>query len=253
VKLDTAAEPVVNQFNFGKISRGASGYEATKARYGSLAATDEHVVDRAQKDRRFSINPLLRNPLSIEDEERRVIDERVRAQIEALTEAAKKQGQEAGFAEGLKAGQEASFKQFQADASERLASLQALLGSLEGMKSEFLKANEKFLLELVFKISKMILLKEIATDKTYLLRLVQEAVEKTGMKEFIHVKISPTDAESLEMLKSSLEKDYRGFSIETSPEVELGGCRVETEWNAIDASLGTQLEAIHQALVGERT
>jgi len=257
MKLETPTEPVVNQFNFGKITRpGAGSYEATKARYGSLAATDEGGAERAQKDKRFSTSPLLRDPLSIEEEEKRVIEERVRFQIEALSEEAKKQGHASGYEEGLKQGHEVAFSQFQVEGAERITRLQSLLQSIETSKIELLKANESFLMELIFRISKMVLLKEISTDKTYLSRLVREAVEKTGVKEFIHIKINPGDAESIEMLKASLEtgaSPYRSFTIETSPEVALGGCRIETEWNAIDASLDTQLSAIHDAIVGGGT
>ena len=90
MKLDPGTAPVVEQYNFEKIYRqGEGSYSATKAKYGALAATDPERTRRNQKDRRFSLNHLLRDPLSIEEEERRVIDERVRVQILALSEQAK--------------------------------------------------------------------------------------------------------------------------------------------------------------------
>src|SRR5262245_28766687 len=97
VKLDQTAQPVVQQYSFGRLHRAGEGnYAATKSKFGSLSSTDLDRPKKAQKDRRFSINPLLREPLSIEDEERRVIEEKVRARIEAVAEEAKAKAHEQG-------------------------------------------------------------------------------------------------------------------------------------------------------------
>src|SRR6476660_1549829 len=74
MKLDASAKPVIEQFQFGKLQRAGEGdYTATKSKFGPLAGTDEDRPVRAQKDSRFSMNPLLREPLAIEEEERRAI------------------------------------------------------------------------------------------------------------------------------------------------------------------------------------
>src|SRR4051794_15717665 len=90
VKLDTPEAPTVRQFQFDRLKRAGEGeYEVVKQKYGALAATDPARASRTQKDRRFTLNPLLREPLSVEEEERRVIEEKVRARVAAVADEAK--------------------------------------------------------------------------------------------------------------------------------------------------------------------
>src|SRR4051812_27273748 len=76
--FDVGAEPIVKEFTFEPIKyNGAGTYHSVKSKFGPLAATDPERLSRTQKDRRFQLNPLLREPLSVEQEERRVIEEKV--------------------------------------------------------------------------------------------------------------------------------------------------------------------------------
>ena len=42
---------------------------------------------------------------------------------------------------------------------------------------------------------------------------------------------------------------FKNISIEASKQVATSGCIIETEWNAIDATVETQLKGIYEALV----
>jgi flagellar biosynthesis/type III secretory pathway protein FliH len=42
----------------------------------------------------------------------------------------------------------------------------------------------------------------------------------------------------------------KNLTVEFSNQAHRGGCILETEWNAIDASLDTQFAGIYEALVG---
>ena len=254
VKVEGAHTPVVRQFeleNFHKAKQ--KSYAQVRKDYGSFATTDTDKPDLKQKDRRFALHNLARGPLAVDAEEQRVIQERVREQVAALSEEVKASAHGEGYQEGLKRGYEEAFKKFQTEGAARIQSVEKLLASLEGAKAEIFKANERFLIELVYRIARMVLLKELTTDKEYVIRLARELIERVGVRENIKLRVSPSDAESLGMLKEGLERSLgqlQNLSIEISKEVVGGGCRIETEWNAIDASIQTQLEAVRDALVG---
>lgn len=255
VKLDTSAAPVVQQFNFGRLQReGEGSYEATKAKFGALSATDADRAHRGQRDRRFALNPLLREPLSIEEEERRVIEEKVRARIESVQAEARAKAHEEGYKAGLEQGHKEAYQRFAQEAVERLRSFDAMLGEAENAKQEIFRANERFLMELIYRVAKMVTLKEIAADRDYILRLSRELIERIGVRENIRIRIHPDDAKTAEILKPGLEQSLgalKNVTVEASPQVKHGGCIVETEWNAIDASLDTQFQGIYEALVGK--
>lgn len=255
VNLDGNNEPVVSTFELSPLhKKGDQNYNLVKARYGPLAVTDPERASRSLKDRRFSLNPLLRDPLSVEQEEKRVIEEKVRIRIDTLAEDAKKTASEEGYQDGLKKGYEEAFKKFQEESAPNLQKFDQLVQEAEKAKVEIFRANERFLVELVFRIARMVMLKELSTDRDYVLRLAKELISRVGVRENITIRVHPNDAETLDLLKGGLEKAYGAMSnlhIEASQLVKRGGCQIETEWNAIDASIDTQLDGLLNSLVGK--
>ena len=232
---------------------GQGTYNATRAKAGPLAATDVDRHSRSQKDSRFSLSSTVRGPLAIEEEERRIIDQRVQAGVEALSEQVRKQAFEEGYQAGEEKGQEDARAQFHEEAQASLSRLNALLDSMESSRTEIFKANERFVVELVFKVARMVLLRDLKADKDYVSRLCQQLIERVGARENIRVRVNPEDVEIIAKLKGDLESTFgalQSLNIEVSPQVEGGGCLVETQWNAIDASVETQLRNIHASLTG---
>lgn len=254
VKLEMPALTGVKPFTAEKIRRkGQSDYAATKARYGPLAATDSDRSVRSRKDARFSINPLLRGPLAVDEEERRAIEERVRERVGAVVEESRAKAELEGREEGRKQGYREAFEEFRAQGMAALARFEAFVTECEAAKERVFKANERFLVELVYRIARMLLLRELTTDRDYVLRLARDLIERVGVRENITIRISREDMDIAERLREGLEKALGAFSnlnIEASTQVKQGGCLIETAWNAIDASIETQLQGAHEALVG---
>lgn len=254
VKGEAQAQPVVQQYDFGSIKAGKQTYSAVKEKYGALAATDVERASRAQKDRRFSLNHLVRGPLSVDEEERRAIADKVKAEVDAQAGEARRKAAEAGYQEGLKRGYEEAFRNFKDEGRSRIEQLERLLAAAEAAKGEIFRANERFLVDLIYRMGKMVMLRELSTDKEYVRRLASELIERVGVRENIKVHISPEDKETLLMLKEELEQSFGGLknlTVEASPQVNGGGCFIETEYNAIDASVETQLQGIREALLGQ--
>ncbi len=255
--IDNKKTPLVRDFELTQLKKSSSeDYSFVKSKYGPLASTDDERSQRLQQDRRFSINPLLRDPLSIEQEERRVIEEKVRLQIQALTDEAKAEASIIGYQDGLKKGFDEGLSQFCIDGASRIDALEKLTASIENAKMEIFRANERFLMELIFRIARMVILKELAMDREYLLRLAKELISKIGAKDNLILKIHPNDIETVGMIKGGLDKAFgelMNLNIESSIEVKRGGCQVETEWSSIDASVETQLEGLYQSLIGKVT
>ncbi len=257
VKLDEPSKPDVQAFVPSRIREPGQGeYRTVKAKFGPLAATDASRASRTQKDSRFAINPLLREPLAVEEEERRVIEERVRDRITAVSEDVRRQASEVGFQEGYKKGYDEAFAKFREDGRQSLENFQVFLAGCENAKRDIFKANERYLVELVYRVSKMVLMRELQADKQYVTRLTQELVERVGARENIRIKLNPADLEVAAQLRQDLEMSLgtlKNVNVEASAQVEGGGCIVETQWNAIDASIETQLKNIHDSLTGERS
>lgn len=252
VKLEVPEIPAVTEFQIAKIRKpGEGNYAHTKAKFGPLAATDaDRNFASAQK---FSVHALLREPLHVEQEERRAIEARVQATVAELAQKAKDEAAQVGYRDGLAKGHEEAFVQFKQEAEARMKRFETLMAELETAREEILRANEKFLIHLVLRISRMIVLRELKTDATYIQRLAMDLIERVGVRENIKLRISPEDSETLEMIKSGIEKSLgsmKNLSVEVDSKVPQGGCSIETQWNAVDATIDLALDGIAQSLVG---
>lgn len=255
VKMDFAPARVARPYEMRSLKGEEEGtYAATKAKFGALAMTDPDRVVNSDKDRAFSLNPLLREPLGIEEEERRVIEERVQARLKEIMETEVAQARAEGFEAGRKEGFQAAREEFRAEGSQKLQRLDSVIADAEQAKEEIYRANERFVINTIFRVARMVMLKELATDKQYILRLAKELIERVGIRENIRIRIHPSEFETMQSVRDGLDKHFGGLKnlqIEPSNEINAGGCILETEWNAIDATIDTQLKAIEKALLGE--
>jgi hypothetical protein len=77
VKFEAPMSREVKDFSFNPIGQTSDhDYTQLKQKYGALASTDTDRRSKTQKDQRFSINPLVKAALPIEQEERRIVDQK---------------------------------------------------------------------------------------------------------------------------------------------------------------------------------
>ena len=88
-----------------------------------------------------------------------------------------------------------------------------------------------------------------------MLRLASDELMRTvGIRDNITIRVNSKDQQTIEMLKAELPKTV-GRSEKSSAwkspiKSQGGGCTIETQWSAIDASIETQLKGIYEALIG---
>lgn len=220
---------------------------------GPRARSTSFAAGANQRDSRFVMSQFTRDALFVTAEENRQIEERVRSQVSALAESERVRAREQGFEEGQRQGYQDAFARLSREGRERIEHFEKLLTEIEGAKAELFHQNERFLLELIYRVCRKVLLRELATDRDYLLRLCTALVEKTGLRENLRIRIHPAETETLEMLREGIQERLgalKNLEIEASSSVALGGCVVESDWGAIDARLETQLDEIQAALGG---
>lgn len=234
--------------------QGMADYSKTKEKYGALAVTDAERQARSQRDRRFSLSPIVRKTLSVEEEENRVIEERLKDRITALAEEVKGKAYQEGFQKGSTEGYAKAYQEFKKEGAERLSRFESLLKQAEEAKFTIFKANERFLVELVYRIARLVIHKDIEKDHEFLNRLVLSLLNRINVKENVTVRIHPNDAQTMVKLRKDIETEMEGLKnlkIEISQKVKSGGCIIETDWNIVDASLDTQLEGIYEGLMNQ--
>ncbi|MDR3606756.1 MAG: FliH/SctL family protein [Oligoflexia bacterium] len=200
---------------------------------------------------RFKMSQLAKEALGAEEQEKREMAEAIRKRVELETEAARAVGVKEGYVEGLEKGRIEAFERYRKVFDEKLNRLEEIVRSFETAKTAVFEANQKFLIDLSFRVGRSVLLRELSTDRDYVSRLARELLEKTELRENLTLKINPSDLALVDELKNGLQAEFgnlRNISVETSSEVRGGGAVLETEWGAIDAGIDTQLANLYAAL-----
>jgi flagellar biosynthesis/type III secretory pathway protein FliH len=148
------------------------------------------------------------------------------------------------------------YEGLRAEGREQIEQFQKFIHETENAKKEIFAANERFLIDLVYRVASMIALKEVGQDRDYVKRICVDIIEKTGVRENIRIRINPGQVQIAGVLKTGLEEYFgklNNLSIEASPDVPTHGCIVDTQWNSIDATLERQLSGVREALLGKPT
>jgi flagellar assembly protein FliH len=187
----------------------------------------------------------------VERQEMGRVEELVQNEVEERLAKLRQSAYTEGFEAGRLEGSAKAEGEHQEALRPMLEHFTNLLREFDEIKNELYHANEAFLIQLVFQISKQVLLKELSVDRDYVKRIIGTIVEKLGAKDNIRIKVSRVDAQNIEAIKEHLKAeipDLRNLQIEGSEELLAGGCKVETDLSRINASVENQLAAIEKSL-----
>ena len=254
IEIDDEKGLQIREFEFQNFSKpGTQDYGDVKKRLGSLAITDSEHESKNIKDRRFFLNPYTKKSLSIQNEELRAIESSVQDQIQKRIEQSKVEASRLGFEEGFTQGLAQGLQEFKAQSVDKLTQIENFLNQAESAKMDLYKANEKFIIQLVYRLAKMVLLKELKEDRAHIGRLIESLIRETRAREYIIVRVNPQDLEAVSLIKPELKASFSQLSnikVESTGDVPVGGCQIETEWTQIETDINLQLKAIEQNLLG---
>lgn len=254
LKLDQEAKIEIRAFELTDLKGGGVETFRTPTLEGKKRVSSRPLpnVEVPRKDRRFQVDPALRDMLSVDEDAETEIDIRVEQKIAELRKAAEDEARDRGYEEGFNRGKSEAKSTLEKQSNERIGQLDALVAGLEGTKKEVYQANERFLLELVFRIASTVLQKEIVLDPEYLARTIRTIVEKVGVKEQLKLIANASNLETLYGLLPELEKKHsslKNITVEASSQLGNSDVVIETDWNRIDATLDSQLGSLHEVVL----
>lgn len=234
------------------LSNQVYSYAETKKSFGSFANTDVGI-EKEISDSRFKLHPESKRLLGVEQEEQGIYEDLVQSQVQERLAQLKEQAYQDGFQQGLIDGKTEAESKHQEEMSPVFQSFNQALLNLDKIKDDLYLANEKVLLQVMYSMGKEILLRDLQADVHYVKRLSSLLIERLGIKDFVKIKVSKEDFARIDELKDFLKTQYpdiKNIQIEASTEIELGGCKVETDLIKVNATVESQLKSIEEALQG---
>lgn len=212
--------------------------------------TVNHVAHNI-RSAKFELNSMVADAIGVEEEERAREEKKMNVELERRWEILKAKAEVEGFQAGLSDGKKEAYLSERPRIEEKLARLEKVAEEISNVKEKIYKANEQFLMELIAQVVRTVVLKEVELDKDYLKRVITTILNQTGAREDIRILVSEQDRQLLDGLHMILEKEFGKLTntvIEIGPDISPGGCRVETRFGVVDASLQTQVDNIVRTL-----
>ncbi len=202
-----------------------------------------HPPPESSTPTKQSSGKVIEQEVILGHEEARRIVEKAQARARAIVEeargesaAVKAESQDQGYAEGL-------------------AQWESKIVLVREHMEKQLEEVRPQLIQLALKVAEKILRSHIEVHPESVVAMVEEALVAThgvrGGQIFIHA--HPEDANTLDSRFSILrERDnrYQGLQVIGDAKISRGGCRIETDFGTIDASVETQFNAIEKLLEG---
>ncbi|MHB1159406.1 MAG: FliH/SctL family protein [Chloroflexota bacterium] len=216
----------------------------------------EPVVLADQKVRSF-VASRFRDPLDVEADPNQVEAEQQASAAEAaearareilaeaegraadITRDAMARGYADGRAEGLRAAEEQCREHL-----ERLAEM-ARRATVD--RESMVRSTEQELAILALEIASKVIRREVASDPTIVLSMVESAIEKVGTTDSVRILANPEDADLVREKWSELRGAVAfgaNWEVVGDDHVDRGGCIIETKSGMVDSRIEAQLAEI---------
>ncbi|MGE3261733.1 MAG: FliH/SctL family protein [Bacteriovoracia bacterium] len=217
----------------------------------SRVSPKEADSSHRHQNEHFHLDKAVAGQLGIDDRVKQEQEDYLEKELARRWEKMSDQAEAAGYTKGLEEGKAEAHKAEVPRLTERMAKFDQLLQELDGCRAQVFTANEAFLMDLVARVAGMVALKEVEVDPDYIRRVVMALLQQLGSKDDLKIFLSEADVANIDSLRGVIEKEYGKLTntvIETSPEIPVGGCKIETRFGVVDASVATQIDNVMKAL-----
>ncbi len=133
-------------------------------------------------------------------------------------------------------------------ASQALA---AGLDEISRVRESLARNSQQDMLRLVMTVAEQIIREQAAIDSRVVLKVIDNALSEAVRADHYRIFVNPADLAAVTEQKPLFLASISGLKnihVEADPSISAGGCRVDSEFGNVDATLETQLATIRQAM-----
>jgi flagellar biosynthesis/type III secretory pathway protein FliH len=164
-----------------------------------------------------------------------------------LAEAARVQGYNEGYEQGIAAGMAAAEQQM----AGILQRLQSVVGNVHETHSGFFRAAERQVVDLALQIAQKVIEREVENMPDLAINVIRAALEEMDARTAVRVRVNPDDEELLRRRWSQVVPPGVGadrIELQKDERVQTGGAIIETSHGQVDAQLESKLQQLGNAL-----
>jgi flagellar assembly protein FliH len=151
-----------------------------------------------------------------------------------------------GFAQGERAGLEAAAKRGDA----MLRRLTQTLEEMTDLRARMIRETEQQMVTLALAVARRVIQREISLDRDLLIAIARVALDRLGDDAKISIRLNPDDHAATEAARTAAWTGTH-VTVAADPRVPRGGCRIESDFGALDAGVDAQIQELAHALLGD--
>jgi len=134
--------------------------------------------------------------------------------------------------------------------------LQAMVKALDEvnkLREKVARNSSQDMLRMVMAISEQVILQAVEAKPEIVLSIIENALSTSVQADAYRIRVSPQDLDLVNEQKPLFLASISGMkniSISADAAITPGGCRVESDFGDVDATISSQLEEIRKALSG---
>lgn len=153
------------------------------------------------------------------------------------------------FAKGYQQGERAGLEAGGMRADAMLRRLAQTLDQLGDLRRTMIRETEAQMVELALAIARRIVRREVALDQHLTLAMARLALERLGERTSATVRLHPDDLAATAAGRSEWSGSH--VTVVSDASVSRGGCRIESDFGSVDASIDAQFREVARALLIE--
>lgn len=203
-------------------------------------------VDALPKQNRFSLSDLVAGQLSVEQEEQLRFEKKVAEEVEARLKIIKKEAHDEAYKKGFDEGMQKAYDEEKARIAKNLESMAEASLSLQTAKTRLGEQYEQALIEIAFKVARVIVHKELEIQPSAIHATIAAILERIAKEDDVRVRISPREFEAIDQIKEEITKLARvgRVTFEMDPSVKPGNCVVDSLSGEIASFLDEKIDAL---------
>ena len=205
-----------------------------------------NILDEARREAQIVFEDAQKQAAVIvagaKNEADTIINDAEKAKVE-ISEKAKIDGYDKGYGEGVAAGTE--------KAGKLISEAEDVLSDACDKRFQMISNAEREMLDIISKVSKKLLNREVKTDPSIIVALIQQGFDEATMVGDIKIHVSKEDYDfTMDHIDEVMSQAKSGAHIEVLKDLSLtkNDCVIETPYGNIDCSFGQQFDSLVENL-----
>jgi flagellar biosynthesis/type III secretory pathway protein FliH len=223
--------------------------ESSAPSYGKIKTSFSQNL--SMTDRRFMLSELVANEMSVEKEEQERFDRKVREAVTLQLKAFEEDERKKGFELGHTQGTEKAYNEEKARIAKQLEALSTSVDSLVQAKGQLAAQYEKALVDMAFRLAKIVVVHEITERPEIIASTVTDILVRISKEDDVLVRLSSEEFEAIEAIQQEVKNLSRSgrVSFEVDQQLSQGSCVVESMSGEIATDIETRFKKLQSEIM----